>query len=185
MAITLVQEDGSGVAGANTYALPDIDADVYFEGHLYAAQWAAATTDSKSAALAMATRLIDTCWQFRGFRATDVQSLQWPRQMCPDPDGRRRSLTVLGWVGDNWLSSIIVPPAMVAATCEQARALLAADLTVTPDGAGVSTYMDATTTTKYDKSDTPRMLSRMTEALLAKYGTSLESRGGAVRLSRQ
>ena len=42
MALTLVKEDGSGKADANSYA--DVaDGDAYFEGHLYGSAWTAAT----------------------------------------------------------------------------------------------------------------------------------------------
>ena len=42
MALTLVKEDGTGRADANSYA--DVaDGDAYFEGHLYASAWTAAT----------------------------------------------------------------------------------------------------------------------------------------------
>jgi hypothetical protein len=35
MALVLLKEDGSGLAGANTYAVV-ADGDAYHEGHLYA-----------------------------------------------------------------------------------------------------------------------------------------------------
>ncbi len=85
MALTLVKEDGTGMADANSYA--DVaDGDAYFEGHLYASAWTGATEDTKASALVMATRLIDSQFQFRGFRAHSEQALQWPRTECPDPD---------------------------------------------------------------------------------------------------
>ena len=38
MALTLIKEDGSGMADANCYA--DVaDGDAYHEGHLYASAW--------------------------------------------------------------------------------------------------------------------------------------------------
>jgi hypothetical protein len=64
---------------SNAYA--DVtDGDAYFEGHLYASVWAEATATTKAAALVMATRLVDTQFQFNGFKAHDTQGLQWPRE---------------------------------------------------------------------------------------------------------
>lgn len=68
MALTLNKEDGTGKPTANTYALV-ADADSYHEGHLYAAGWTAATVEQKTAALVMATRVIDSEYQFNGYRA--------------------------------------------------------------------------------------------------------------------
>ena len=42
MALTLVKEDGTGKTDANSYA-GVADGDAYFEGHLYANAWTAAT----------------------------------------------------------------------------------------------------------------------------------------------
>ena len=85
MALTLVKEDGTGKADANSYA--DVaEGDAYFEGHLYASAWTGASGASKAAALVMATRLIDAEFQFNGTRTSEGQALQWPREECRDPD---------------------------------------------------------------------------------------------------
>ena len=69
MALTLIKEDGTGKADANSYA--DVtDGDAYHDGHLYATAWTGATADSKAAALVMATRLIDSQFQFNGGRTS-------------------------------------------------------------------------------------------------------------------
>ena len=128
MALTLIKEDGTGRADANSYA--DVaDGDSYFEGHLYASAWTAATAATKAAALVMATRLIDSQFQFRGFRAHDKQALQWPRTECPDPD---RGGVVWGVRTPECVEPDVVPAAVVAATCEMARELLIADRTAAP-----------------------------------------------------
>ena len=68
MALTLIKEDGTGRSDANSYA--DVaDGDSYHDGHLYASAWTGATADKKAAALVMATRLIDSQFQFNGSRA--------------------------------------------------------------------------------------------------------------------
>src|SRR5258708_19869675 len=85
MALTLIKEDGTGVANANSYVDAN-DGDAYHEGHLYVSAWTAATTANKEAALVFATRLIDAEFQFNCWRSNDEQALQWPRDHCPDPD---------------------------------------------------------------------------------------------------
>ena len=87
MALVVVKEDGSGRADANSYAAV-AEADAFFEGHLYASAWTGATAGNKSAALVMATRLIDSQFQFNGSRTNEGQALQWPRAGCLDPDRR-------------------------------------------------------------------------------------------------
>ena len=197
MALTLIKEDGTGKVDANTYA--DVaNADAYFAGHLYASAWTGATTDSKAAALVMATRLIDAEYQFNGFKAHDVQALQWPREKCPDPDASQVSISVLGWVGDNFVEPDLVPSAVVQATCEMARELLIADRTASPAGEGLDSVATAhathaasgtgsdstSSTTKYSKSDTRPIISRVAQAMLSKFGAPVDGGSGAVRLTR-
>src|SRR3974390_52965 len=101
MALTLIKEDGTGKADANSYA--DVaDGDAYFEGHLYASAWTAATSDTKAAALVMATRLVASQSQFNGFRVRETQALQWPRERCPDPDRNLITSTPLSPVLTNF-----------------------------------------------------------------------------------
>ena len=94
MALTLIKEDGTGRTDANSNATV-AEADAYFEAHLYPAAWTAATATTKSAALVMATRLVDSQYQFNGYRAHDTQALQWPRERCPDPDRNLVTTTTL------------------------------------------------------------------------------------------
>ena len=85
MPLTLIKEDGTGKVDANSYASA-ADGDAYHDGHLYASAWTAATTPNKEKALVMATRLIDGEYQFNGFKRSDAQALQWPRERCDDLD---------------------------------------------------------------------------------------------------
>jgi hypothetical protein len=197
MALTLIKEDGTGRADANSYASA-ADCDGYHDGHLYATAWTAATQAKKEAALVMATRLIDSQFQFNGFRAHSEQALQWPREKCPDPDASLLTISVLGWVGDNFVEPDLVPAAVAQATCEMARELLIADRTAAPVGEGLDsvatahathaatgTASDSTSsTTKYNKSDTRPIISRVAQAMLAKYGALVDGGSGAVRLVR-
>ena len=128
MALTLIKEDGTGKVDANSYASA-ADGDAFHDGHLYAAAWTAATLANKEKALVMATRLVDTQFQFYGYRASETQGLQWPRERCPDPDrpavsGEAQTPVLSGFVpGD------VVPRGVVSAVCEMARELLIVDRT--------------------------------------------------------
>jgi hypothetical protein len=192
MALTLIKEDGTGKVDANSYATA-ADGDAYHDGHLYATAWTSATQARKEAALVMATRLIGSQFQFRGFRAHSEQALQWPRTECPDPD---RGSVAWGVRAPECVEPDVVPPAVVAATCELARELLIADRTATPPGEGIAATQSSTAThtgtsgsssmssTTYDKSDTRPVISRVAQAMLAKYGALVSAKSGAVALVR-
>jgi len=196
MALTLIKEDGTGKATANSYASA-ADGDAYHDGHLYASAWTMAATGRKEQALVMATRLIDSQFQFNGYRAHNEQALQWPRERCPDPDVGVPGITVLGWVSDNFVEPDLVPAAVVQATCELARELLITDRTAAPAGEGLGAVQasEAThdgsgagsssmTSTSYDKSDTRPIISRVAQAMLVKFGALVEGGSGSVRLVR-
>jgi hypothetical protein len=195
MALVLIKEDGTGRADANSYATA-ADCDGYHDGHLYAAAWTGATQARKEAALVMASRLIDSQFQFNGFRAHNGQALQWPREKCPDPDEGLLSVSVLGWANDNFVEPDLVPSAVVQATCEMARELLIADRTAAPEGEGIDTVQTAhsvkdaagtrsdSSSTKYSKGDLRPIISAVAQAMLSKFGALVDGGSGAVRLLR-
>src|ERR1041385_7229436 len=135
MALTLIKEDGSGKVDANSYANA-ADGDAYHEGHLYASAWTGASSDDKDRALVMATRLIDSQFQFNGWRSNDEQALQWPRDHCPDPDRGLSVAIVLRLRGSNFVDIDVVPKLVADATCEMARELLIVDRTASAPGEG-------------------------------------------------
>jgi hypothetical protein len=195
MALTLVKEDGTGKTDANSYA--DVaGGDAYFEGHLYASAWTAATSGTKAAALVMATRLVDSQFQFNGYRANETQALQWPRERCPDPDRNLVTSTPLSPVLTNFVPSDEVPRPVAAAVCEMARELLIVDRTAAPPGEGISSTQTSSAThdsaggsssqssTTYSKEDTRPIVSRVAQAMLAKYGALIQGGSGSVRLVR-
>ena len=195
MALTLIKEDGTGLATANSYATV-VEADSYFEAHLYASAWTAATAVTKAAALVMATRLVDSQYQFHGYRAHDTQALQWPRERCPDPDRNLVTSTTMSPVLTNFVPSTQVPQPVSFAVCEMARELLIADRTASPAGEGIESTASSThtktsssdtsssSTTKYSKSDTRAIISRVAQAMLCKYGALIVGGSGAVQLER-
>lgn len=197
MALTLVKEDGTGMADANSYA--DVaDCDAYHEGHLYASPWTGAAADRKAAALVMATQLIDSQFQFNGTRTSASQALQWPRAECRDPDRGLLTLSALLPVLSNCVPYDSVPKAVVQATCEMARELLVVDRTAAAPGEGIDTVQTAhashdasgsgstsdSSSTKYSKVDTRPIISQVARAMLAKYGALVSGGSGVVRLVR-
>ena len=202
MALTLIQEDGTGKVDANAYASV-AEGDAYHDGHLYKADWGLADVDKKATALVMATRVIDAEYQFGGIRATLSQALQWPRSDCRDPDGGMASFGdanaarvaargIVPGVGDTirlinaeWvIPGNVVPKALVEATCELARELLIVNRTAAPEGEGLK-YDNAGSVQKgYDKADKRPVIPALVQAMLAKYGTLLNAKSGAVNLVR-
>jgi hypothetical protein len=177
MALTLIKEDGTAKVDANSYASV-ADADAYHEGHLYATAWTGATADKKAAALVMATRLIDSLFQFRGVKATGTQALQWPREGCPDPDASPSA------VGQRWVSPSVVPKVVVEAVCETARSLIIEDRTANPMGEGLKFTGLGELQQSFDKSDRRPMVPRLVIAALGKFGVWAQGQSGAVPLRR-
>ena len=177
MALTLVKEDGSGLADANAYANA-ADGDAYHEGHLYATGWTAATADKKAAALVMATRLIDALFQFNGVRTKATQALQWPREDCPDPDANADV------VGQRLVLSNVVPKAVLDATIETARALIIEDRTANPLGEGLKFSALGSLQQSFDKRDRRPAIPHVAQAMLSKFGVLLNRSSGAVPLVR-
>jgi hypothetical protein len=197
MALTLVKEDGTGKSDANSYAVV-ADGDAYHDGHLYADAWTGADAGRKAAALVMATRLIDSQFQFNGSRTSANQGLQWPRAECRDPDTGLVTLSALLPILSDYVPYDCVPAAVVQATCEMARELLIVDRTAAAPGEGIESVQTVhathaatgtgsssdTSATKYSKVDTRPIISHVARAMLAKYGSLVSGGSGSVRLVR-
>ena len=178
MPLTLIKETGLGLSTANSYANA-ADGDSYHDGHLYATAWTGATTAKKEAALVMATRLIDSYVQFHGRKATDAQALQWPRAGCPNVGSPSRGLVLrfLGGVSSMAWDPTVIPPLLVAATCEQARLLISADLSTAPLGQGLKSSHVGDVVTVFDVLRPPPVLGRVAAAMLGKLGVVLRDGG--------
>ncbi len=160
---------------ANAYA-DAAEANSYFEGHLYATAWTAASAANKDAALVFATRLIDAEYQFGGFTTKATQALSWPRQRCPDPDAERGE--------DGFVASDVVPKLILQATCEMAHELLIVDRTAAPPAEGIKYQNVGPDQTRYSKTDVRPIISHVAQAMLAKFGTLIKSKSGSVQLVR-
>lgn len=89
MVATFTVEDGTGVAGANSY-LSIADADQYhFDIGTAATSWDDLTDAQKQQALRNATRYLDNQYgrRWKGSRTDRVNVLDWPRAFVIDTDG--------------------------------------------------------------------------------------------------
>lgn len=84
--MTLVVEDGSAKADADSYA--DVtDADAFIADWHDDADWNSASQARKERALRRGTRFVDT-FNFRGKRLSQSQALDWPRDNVGIVDGQ-------------------------------------------------------------------------------------------------
>ena len=165
MALTLVIEDGSGLANSNSYATR-AEGTTYFEGRLYVTGWTNATNADKDAALVWATDLIDDWVDWHGSRTSEDQALRWPRFSVKDPDG---------YV----LDSDSIPTFLKDAVAEQALFLLAGDPTAEPDTKGFKRLKVDVLELEVDKldRDATTVIPDVVMAIVGSYGR-IRSRGG-------
>ena len=87
MAFVFTVEDGSVVAGANSY-VPVAFADDYFAiDPNFLATWTALDNDEKEIFLAWSTRIVDQKVRWRGDKTDEDSALRWPRTGVYDRDG--------------------------------------------------------------------------------------------------
>lgn len=120
MAFVFTVEDGSGVAGANSYSTV-AEADDYFAvDPNFLATWDALTTEEQEIRLAWASRVLDQKTIWKGYAVSATQAMGWPRTHVTDRDGYA-------------VDSDIVPTPVKHATYELAKYLNTNDLTTGPD----------------------------------------------------
>jgi hypothetical protein len=184
MPLTLIKEDGTGLPDANSYANVT-DADAYHDGHLYASTWTGATTANKEKGLVLATRLIDSSYQFNGWKTKSTQALQWPREGAIDPDRKTLKLSPLSNVFGPFFEGDKIPKSLVDATCEMAREVLTADRTDAPDGEGiVQVSLVGSVTVIFDKQDRQPVISHLAQSMLSKLGSLIRSTQRTAKLIR-
>lgn len=118
--MSLILEDGTAPAGANSYATETM-ADDYFDARGNTT-WTD-STDDKEAALIRATQAIDALYRGRwpGYRSNfRSQNLEWPRTNAYDTEG-------------NIIDSDEIPQEVIDATCEAAIRELATSGSMIPD----------------------------------------------------
>ena len=149
-------ETGGAGAAANAYASL-ADSGAYHAGHLHGTAWAEANTAQKDKALIWASRLLDENVAWHGRRAQRGQGLAWPRTGVRDRDGYG-------------IASDTIPAAVVDATAELARALLAADRTAEPDTKGIARITVGALELEVDKTDRADVVPNTVARMVAPYG---------------
>ncbi len=162
MAVTFTVETGSGSTTSNSYASV-ANGDDYHEKHLYSTVWTAASTGEKEEALMMATRLLDDYFAWEGTKTSDTQALDFPRFNIFDKDGFL-------------LQSNTLPTALLDATSEFARSLLAADRTAETDDRGFSRIKAGTVEVVIAPGDRKPVVPSVVKRMLSAIGRAV---GGA------
>ena len=160
--VTLVVEDGTGLANANAY-ISRADATTFFGEHLYATDWTGATDANKDIALTMSTRLLDDSFRWKGKKKTTTQALEWPRFDIHDRDG--------------WYQSDI-PGVIGEATAEFAKWLLLADRTSETGDLGFEELKAGSLFLKIKDTDRRRLIPSIVVNMLGEYA---ELFGGSTR----
>jgi hypothetical protein len=167
--VTLIVETGTGDnPDANCYTTLEA-AVAYMDAQLYTDEWDAEDADTRTQALIMATRVIDTSCIFKGYRKTTVQPLEWPRI-------RARNVDFYGWqafprVGIPWIyyDENSIPKLLADATALNAQELIKKNRTVDPPTKGVSSFeLPGPLRFVFDKSDRPVPLSDTVKQTLQK-----------------
>lgn len=171
MAATLIVEDGTGKADANSYATV-AEADAYHETRLFVTAWTGASTPDKTAALIWATRVIDEQTTWDGARVDQRQALQWPRYGVPSRD---RNIP---------FDSDIVPVFLKDATAEMARLLIAGDRTADNDTEGFKRLKVGPVEIEPNASDRPTILPRSVASILGPYAMRMGESSAFMKVVR-
>lgn len=166
MAVTVIVEDGTGVAGANSYASVS-DADAYFTTRPRSEAWTALTNDQKGALLIHGTRLLDAAILWDGEQVSTSQALAFPR-VFPDAD----------------YEVPVLPPSIKVALYELAITLNTRDLTADPSLAGISALEVGPIKISADTVTPAASIPRFVRDLVAAYGTARQAIA-SVRLVRR
>lgn len=87
MAITFTVEDGSVVAGANSYVSVAEADDIITVNIHQSTAWLALTNTNKEYLLIWATRTLDAYVDWEGVKTDEDSALRWPRTGVTDRDG--------------------------------------------------------------------------------------------------
>jgi len=193
MALTLVVEDGSGKADANSY-LSLADADAFHEGNLWNEDWPGtepADEASKDRALVTATRLLDQQWRWFGYKLTDTQALQWPRVQVPDRDSprnaaRNTAVRIGGYPNlQVYLPSDEVPQAIERATALLALEVVKANRETTASDQGIREFsLEGVMAVAFDLATKPDVFPSSLVSELLKLGSMVSQHSGTAKIIR-
>lgn len=176
MPLTLILEDGTGKADANSYASV-AEGNAYHDAHLYSDAWTTANDARKAVALVMATRSLNAAVEWFGMRGGALQALEWPRYGVERKD--------VGDIGATWPENA-VPVPVKNATCELARELLSANRTADADTRGIAELGlgQGAISIKFDASDRAGVLPDEVLRLIVGLGRARGSKSATVKVRR-
>lgn len=137
MPATIVVEDGTGKADANSYVTLD-EANAFFDTVPTTNTWSTKTDDQKNRLCIAATRMLDGCFSWFGFKINATMALQWPRNLAKDPNQYsgvfyRNPQTFLG----QYYDPAKVPAKIKESTCQLILSILDPTDDRTGDRAGI------------------------------------------------
>jgi len=142
MPATIIVEDGTGKADANSYVTL-AEANSFFDTVPLTNTWASKTDDQKTRLCIAATRMLDACFSWTGFKINATMALQWPRNLSRDPNVYagvfyRNPNTFLG----QYYDPSKIPAQIKNATCQLIISLLdpADDRTGDRQGIGIDSF---------------------------------------------
>lgn len=155
-----------GGANSNSYCTVGY-ADAYHVLRGFNAEWTAALTPAKEAALVWATRLLERL-SWRGYKTTPAQALRWPRANAFDQDQRI-------------ILNSIIPLEVGNATAELALYLLREDRTLDSGAIGINALTVGPISLDFDRNAPTKAVPDGVKAIIA---FLLESTGNSARLVR-
>lgn len=166
--MALVLDATVGGPSSNSYATV-VQGDDYAASRLLSNVWTSASITNKAAALVWATRMLDTSMKWNGYNASYTQALRWPRAFCFDADNKL-------------IRNDVIPPQVIAATCELARLLLAGDRGAETGREGIGKISLGSIAIDFDKTDAPKPIPDAVYQLVAFLGSIIQvnTRGGVM-----
>lgn len=121
MAVVFTVEDGTGVAGANSYLSVAEADDILIVNIQNYATWSALTTQQKEYLLIWATRTIDQYVDWFGAKTDEDNALRWPRTGVTDRDGNAIDDDEIPQALKNAVAELAIRQAIADRTGEQGR----------------------------------------------------------------
>jgi hypothetical protein len=180
---SIIIEDGTGVATANSYVLL-ADANTFMNGEVYAVEWNNSDTEAKTRALIAACRMIDYAMTWDGYRSTLTQAMSWPRSRVHNFEIENALLADPLAMTSVYYPDNTIPQRLKDAQCIQALELLRADRGTDPGTMGVNSFtLEGALSVTFDKTDRPLPIADRVQDILAAFG-SAKGGPGAVRVIR-
>lgn len=168
--MALIVEDGTGLSNAEAFISVD-DATTYLAARGSADAWDA--IEDKEAALRLAADYMLQQYRMRwaGYRNSETQALDWPRQLCPNPD----------FSGYSYIANTVVPNDVKYANALLALKTASGDLLADQAPFAVEKTVGPLTV-KYAEHTNPATKYAAVEMLLAPYFVSSGNMAKLVRV---